>query len=35
MRWDLASGKLRAYGGFNLEAINHKVKVNSTGGDAE
>ena len=35
MRWDLASGKLRAYGGFNLEAINHKVKVNSTDGDAE
>lgn len=35
MRWDLTSGKLRAYGGFNLEAINHKVKVNSSGGDAE
>lgn len=35
MRWDLTSGKLRAYGGFNLEAINHKVKVSSSGGDAE
>lgn len=35
MRWDLATGKLRAYSGFNLEAINHKVKVNETGQDAE
>lgn len=35
MRWDLISGKLRAYGGFNLEAINHRVKVNSKDGDAQ
>lgn len=35
MRWDLMSGKLRAYGGFNLEAINHRVKVNSKDGDAQ
>ena len=35
MRWDLTTGKLRAYGGFNLEAINHKVKVNSMGEEAQ
>lgn len=35
MRWDLTTGKLRAYGGFNLEAINHKVKVNNMGEEAQ